>query len=369
MDKEIICIGCGSKLQAKNPQQAGYLPASALKKAKEDANANVYCQRCFKLRHYNEMTPVNLHNDDFLALLNTLSRKRALIVNVVDLFAFSSSLFPSLQRFIGHNDLILVGNKFDLFPLNSRQGKIKDWIRQEANRAGIYPKKIFLLSAARRRNLDDLMAYLNLAAQTKDIYFVGMTNVGKSTLINALIDQASQIKNVITTSHFPGTTLAQIKIPLNTGHFLIDTPGIMIHQRLEAYLSPKDLALVSPQKSLKPASFQIEPGNSIFLGGLGRIDYLRGPKTSFVVYAGRHMVLHRTKSKKAAAFYHDHVGKSLIPPLATKDLPAFKSKIFHPLVKSDLLFGGIGFVTVPKDCLVKTYTPAGIGLGIRRALI
>ena len=179
MDEDIICIGCGAVLQSDDPKKAGYLPASALKKAKEGESEEVYCQRCFRLRHYNEIMPVDLNNDEFLALLNSLANKKALIVNVVDLFDFSNSLLSSLKRFVGDNEFILVGNKFDLFPKNSRQSKIKDWMRQEANRMGLHPKEIFLISAAKQKNLDDLIAYLDKASQDKNIYFVGMTNVCK----------------------------------------------------------------------------------------------------------------------------------------------------------------------------------------------
>lgn len=146
MDEDIICVGCGAILQSDDPKKAGYLPKSALDKAKREENTDVYCQRCFRLRHYNEIMPVDLNNDDFLALLNSLSEKKALVVNVVDLFDFSNSLLSSLKRFVGNNDFILVGNKFDLFPKNSKQSKIKDWMRQEANRMGLYPKDIFGIS-------------------------------------------------------------------------------------------------------------------------------------------------------------------------------------------------------------------------------
>lgn len=68
------------------------------------------------------------------------------------------------------------------------------------------------------------MAFLAKKGEKKDIYFVGTTNVGKSTLINAIINMNSDLKDVITTSKFPGTTLDEIKIPLSNGHYLIDTP-------------------------------------------------------------------------------------------------------------------------------------------------
>lgn len=369
MDDQIICIGCGAVLQANNPKEAGYLPASALEKAKSGEKEDVYCQRCFRLRHYNEIMPVALDNDDFLALLNSLAEKKALVVNVVDLFDFSNSLLSSLKRFVGNNDFILVGNKFDLFPLNTRKSSIKDWMRQEANRMGLHPKEIFLISAKRQKHLDDLISYLDKASQTKDIYFVGMTNVGKSTLINAIINKMGQIEDLITTSRFPGTTLDRIEIPLDNGHYLVDTPGILTKNQLSSLLSPKDLEMVSPKKPLKPATFQLLPGNTIFLGGLGRIDYLKGPSTSFTVYASREVKLHRTKTEKADEFLQKHKGTLLVPPVDSENLPKLAGLEYRTNYKSDLLFGGIGFITVPEGCLVKTYTPGKIGLGIRRALI
>ena len=143
MSEELRCIGCGSILQDQDPKKSGYLPTSALKKALTSDDNEVYCQRCFRLRHYNEIMPVKENNDDFLALLNSISQKKALVVNVVDLFDFSNSLISSIKRFIGGNEYILVGNKVDLFPKNSKESKIKDWMRQEANRNGLKPEKIF----------------------------------------------------------------------------------------------------------------------------------------------------------------------------------------------------------------------------------
>ena len=43
----------------------------------------------------------------------------------------------------------------------------------------------------------------------RDVYVVGVTNVGKSTLINAIIQEITGDQNVITTSRFPGTTFGQ----------------------------------------------------------------------------------------------------------------------------------------------------------------
>lgn len=369
MSEELRCIGCGSILQDQDPKKSGYLPSSALKRALESDDNEVYCQRCFRLRHYNEIMPVEENNDDFLALLNSISQKKALVVNVVDLFDFSNSLISSIKRFIGGNEYILVGNKVDLFPKNSKESKIKDWMRQEANRNGLKPEKIFLVSAAKKKNLDELMAFLAKKGEKKDIYFVGTTNVGKSTLINAIINMNSDLKDVITTSKFPGTTLDEIKIPLSNGNYLIDTPGILNANQLASHLSGKELEVVEPKKPLKPATYQLLPGQTIFLAGLGRFDYVDGPSAGFTIYVARDLYVHRTKTENADAFYEKHKDDLLLPPSKEDNLGPLKGQTFSPKEKSDILFGGVGFITTPANVVVKAYTPEGIGLGIRRALI
>ena len=52
------------------------------------------------------------------------------------------------------------------------------------------------------------------------MYVVGCTNVGKSTFINRIIKQVTGEGDIITTSHFPGTTLDMIEIPLDDGQAL-----------------------------------------------------------------------------------------------------------------------------------------------------
>ena len=151
------------------------------------------------------------------------------------------------------------------------------------NKAGIKPIDIELVSAKTNRSVDDLLEVIKKYQKNRDVYVVGVTNVGKSTLINQIIHQASGQEQVITTSKFPGTTLDMIKIPLDDGHDLIDTPGVIHASQMAHYLSPKDLKYVSPQKRIKPKVYQLNDGQTLFLGAIGRFDYVKGPKTGFTV--------------------------------------------------------------------------------------
>ena len=122
MTEEIRCIGCGSIIQTEDKESMGYTPNSALEKGLE--SGDVYCQRCFRLRHYNDIQDVAMTDKEFLTLLNSIGQSDALIVNVVDIFDFNGSLIPGLHRFIGNNPVLLVGNKVDILPKSLKKGKM-----------------------------------------------------------------------------------------------------------------------------------------------------------------------------------------------------------------------------------------------------
>ena len=73
----------------------------------------------------------------------------------------------------------------------------------------------------------------------RDVYIVGCTNVGKSTLVNRIIKRFTEEReDIITTSHFPGTTLDIIEIPLDDCSAIVDTPGIINEHQLAHYVTP-----------------------------------------------------------------------------------------------------------------------------------
>lgn len=216
------------------------------------------------MRHYNEIAPVSLTDDDFLKILNKIRDSDALIVYVVDIFDFNGSVIPGLHRFVGDNEVLLVGNKEDLLPQSLNRRKLKDWLRQRANEQGIRPIDVALVSAKTNQSVDDLLVKVDKYRQGKDVYVVGVTNVGKSTLINQIIRQNTGIQELITTSKFPGTTLDQININLDDGSKIVDTPGIIHKEQMAHYLKGKDLKIVEPQKQIKPKVYQLNPEQTLF---------------------------------------------------------------------------------------------------------
>ncbi|WP_086443953.1 ribosome biogenesis GTPase YqeH [Candidatus Enterococcus lemimoniae] len=369
-DMEAIhCIGCGAVIQTEHPNELGYTPKAAFEKGME--TGEVYCQRCFRLRHYNDIQDVQLTDDDFLRLLNELGKEDALIVNVVDIFDFNGSLIPGLHRFIGDNPVLMVGNKVDILPKSLKKPKMIQWMRERAHEEGLRPVDVLLTSAKKTQEMEHLLKTIEKYRDGKDVYVVGVTNVGKSTLINQIIKQTAGVQDVITTSQFPGTTLDKIEIPLDDGHFLIDTPGIIHRHQMAHYLGKKDLKIIAPQKEIKPKVYQLNPEQTLFLGGLARFDFIQGERSSFIAYVSNDLAIHRTKLVTADAFYEKHVGGLLRPPRPDEvaEFPELVRFEFSIKEKTDIVFAGLGWITVTEPCVVAGWAPKGVDVLRRKALI
>lgn len=367
--EDIFCIGCGAPIQTKYKDKLGYTPQSALEKGMEIGE--LYCQRCFRLRHYNEITDVQLTDDDFLRLLHEVGDSNALVVNVVDIFDFNGSIIPGLPRFVAGNDVLLVGNKKDILPKSVKTSKVTQWLTERAHEEGLRPVDVVLTSAQNKQAIKELIEKIEQYRKGRDVYVVGVTNVGKSTLINAIIQEITGDKEVITTSRFPGTTLDKIEIPLADGSHIYDTPGIIHRHQMAHYLSAKNLKYISPKKEIKPKTYQLNPEQTLFLGGLGRFDFLSGDKQGFTAYFDNELQLHRTKLAGAGEFYEKHVGSLLTPP-SKKEVSDFPQLVKHELkieAKTDVVFSGLGWIRVTGPAKIAAWAPDGVAVVTRKAII
>ena len=75
-------------IQTEDPKLPGYAQSSIRKE-------ELICQRCFRLKHYNEVQDVSLTDDDFLRILNGIGETEALIVKIVDILISMEVGFPA----------------------------------------------------------------------------------------------------------------------------------------------------------------------------------------------------------------------------------------------------------------------------------
>jgi len=367
VENRLICIGCGARIQTEDPSQPGYVPAASLEKEQ------VICRRCFRLKHYNEVQDVALTDDDFLKILNGIGNTTGLIVKIVDIFDFNGSWLPGIHRFIGGNDVLLVGNKVDLLPKSINHNRLKNWLQQQAKDLGLKPIDVALVSAENGLYIKEVMELIEHYRKGKDVYVIGCTNVGKSTFINRIIREGTGEENIITTSYFPGTTLDMIEIPLDDGKSIFDTPGIINHHQMAHFVRKKDLKLITPKKEIKPKVYQLNEQQTLFFGGLARFDFIKGKRASFVCYLSNELQIHRTKLGKADKLYENHKGKLLSPP-RQEDLTNFPEFVRREFSikkgKTDIVFSGLGWVMIPDGgVVVAAYVPKGVEVYVRDSLI
>ena len=373
LDNKIYCIGCGAEIQSENQNKQGYLPKSVVEKSIEENN--LVCKRCFRLKNYNEVSDVELGAEDFYKLIKTLSKKDGLIVKVVDIFDFSGSWIEDVIDIIGNNkDIVLVANKLDLLPKSVKQNKIKQWLFKMLKAKGIKVKDILLISAIKNHGIEEAAARIDELRNGKDVYIIGATNVGKSTFINKLIELTTGDKNVITTSHFPGTTLGMIEIPLDRATNIYDTPGIILDYDIAHYLDAESLKLVMPKKEIKARVFQLNAEQSLFFGGMARVDFVKGERQSFTLYASNLVDIHRTKLSNADALFEKHLGTLLKPPFED-NISIFKNQVKKSFKiddkKIDIVISGLGWITVNSDsgCEIDIYVPEEIEVFVRESII
>jgi 30S ribosome assembly GTPase len=363
------CAGCGAKLQSDAQEKPGYIPAAAAQR--EPA----ICQRCFRIKNYNEASTVAIDQDDFLRLLTGIGATNSLVVHIVDLFDFEGSVISGLQRFVGNNPVLLVVNKTDLLPKSTNLNRIRNWVQRQAKAFGLRTVDIVLCSAMKNTGLDHVLDAFEEHRKGRDVYVVGATNVGKSTLINRLIRDYSDLDRELTVSRYPGTTLDEVRIPLDDGKAIIDTPGIVYSSRLTEVVPRSVLQTIMPEKPLKPLVYQLNEGQTLFFGSLARFDFTRGQSQSFTCYISPALKVHRTKLERADELYAEHKGELLSPPTREQleEIPAWTrhSLRIPPGGSSDIIISGLGWIHANSThgAYAEVYAPKGVKVLLREALI
>ncbi|MDE5856554.1 MAG: hypothetical protein K2H06_05865, partial [Anaeroplasmataceae bacterium] len=164
------CVGCGAILQAQDENKPGFVPALT-----EDMKI---CKRCFRMMHYNELPKIVATNKEYETVIDDVVQKKALMVFIVDIFSFKSTFHPMMIERLKNKDVILVANKLDLLPKSSNLSKVVEWIGKECQRAQFNPLAIGIASAKNGFFMDDLISTIDLARKERDVYFVGVANVG-----------------------------------------------------------------------------------------------------------------------------------------------------------------------------------------------
>ena len=320
------CLGCGVLLQMENPDLDGYV----------EENDQLFCKRCFTIKNYGQNRVTNKTNVDYEKILSNI-RDNDIVVYV------SSLLTLNLDYIKKFKNVILVLTKRDVLPKSIKDGKIISNLKKKYKNV----LDIIIVSAYKKYNLDNFYNKL-LKYKDCDIYFVGITNSGKSSLINALIKSYNGYAGDITTSNYPSTTLDLIDVTI--GDIKVkDTPGIVIEDSIINILDNNGIKKINSKKEIKPITFQIEGTGAILIDELVRIEY-ETSKSSMTVYASNLLDISSISLNN--------------PRLSDKYIYDFM--IFD---NQDLVIEDLGFIKFTKETRIKIYANKKIYMYIRDKLV
>uniref|UniRef100_A0A8C3T3C1 Nitric oxide associated 1 n=1 Tax=Chelydra serpentina TaxID=8475 RepID=A0A8C3T3C1_CHESE len=471
----VSCSGCGAELHCRDPAVPGYLPSEKYLRLMEAHRAlqGAVCQRCWLLVHHHQALHMQVSREQYRNLVSAALRspprhgRSPLVLYMVDMLDLPDSVLPDLPQLVGAgSNILVVGNKMDLLPGDSPDylKRFRKQLLRSCARVGILPAAqgtgsqvgrtgsqnlvdVHLISAKTGYGVEELISKLQRSWKCNgDVYLVGATNSGKSTLFNTLLQsdycksRTPEVINRATISPWPGTTLNLLKFPiinptsdrlfrrqerlkadaekteeqlsddeqkflkclkkqgyligrvgrtfqqqkskavidfdpdelsfnmeeepvfssnkpkerveftyneLKDARWFFDTPGIVKENCVLNLLTEKEVKLVLPTHAIVPRTFVLKPGMVLFLGALGRIDYLQGAKSSwFSVVASNLLPVYVTTLEKADSIYQKHAGKTLLKvPMGGEE----RMKEFPPLIPQDITLEGIGTLEAVAD--------------------
>lgn len=318
------CLGCGALFQMKDPKKAGFIE-------KENFDKAVICKRCFRIKNYGDYEVINKDIKDYEKIFDEISKRRDLILFLCDIFTLDESL-NYINKLNGK--VILVITKKDLLPKSVKEYKLINYIKKNYN---LNIVDIIFVSSNKNYNIDLLYNLINKRKVSNNVYLVGNTNAGKSTLINALIKSYGKNDSFITTSSLPATTIDLIEVKLNDGLTLVDTPGLVSPNNYLTNLSLKEVKKILPKVEIKPRTYQMKPNQSLLIGDYARIDYLSDAKNSFTIYLSNNIKVDRIN-------------------LSTNDrLRDLKLTSFNLKRNKDIVINGLLFCKITNDAKVNVY--------------
>ena len=198
-----ICLGCGKILQNTNEKELGY--TTCLK--------NKYCRRCFRLKYYGEKKEEKV---DELEILKRVNKGTGIVFFLIDFLNINKetiALFKKIKL-----KKVLVISKSDILRKEMKFSKIILWLQK------VYKIEESILFINNKNNLASNNIFKIMDEENiKVAYIMGITNAGKSTLMNKILKKY-EIKKEILASNKPNTTLDFIKIKI-ADYIIYDTPG------------------------------------------------------------------------------------------------------------------------------------------------
>lgn len=375
--KEKKCIGCGEKLQYDNPVLPGYIPKNIL-----ETRDNIICKRCFRLKHYGENLEKEEEKDVYRLEVKKAISEADIVIPIFDIIDFESSFTNEIIDLLEDKTILALINKIDLLPSYIHISEVSKWVNYYFNENNFFPSDIAFVSAEKKYGVNGIFRKIQYIAKnilkkkldTKiKIAIMGVSNVGKSRLINLLLD-----KNSSTVSKFSGTTKKNIKNIKNTKEFkleIIDTPGLIPDGRLSDLLNSDMSYKLVPSGEISRKTYRLKEKMVFMMSNLVYFEVLSNPKnknSSIVsVYASKEVKFHVTNKNKVDELYSNLNFFNLLDEenYEKYNKNEFITREYTIDENEDLVISGLGYIEVKRGPLeVRLYLPKYVKVVVRKSI-
>lgn len=367
------CNSCGVVLQSDNANLPGFIPSDLLK---ENSDRVIYCNDCYRDLQINIGKSSHQIDDDTLKVLEDAVASDALVCYVIDLFSFNGTINQALANKIKNNEVLVIGNKRDLFSPNVKDASLKAFLKERFQEVGIKPVNVILVSATKNYNIHDFTKEVIKRRKRHDVYLIGSSSSGKSSIIDALLTVFKNTSNrEIRSEIYPDTRLRILAIPFDNSSTLYEIPGFVSDDSVQN-LVEKDVAkLIIPKKTIKVEKKKISKGETLLLGGLAFFSLVDGASSTINVYTSENVELKKVNSGKVVEFFKINLIRRFLRPVSERfhdfhNYDLFDVKLNDNDNMTDIAINGLGWVSLKaKGQTIRVLVPRGASLIVSNAKV
>ena len=362
------CYHCGAILQCENENEKGYIIPESLHRA--TPIQIIYCDRCFEtMKAFNNSELEQKVDQEVLKILDDAFATDALIIWVVDLFSFNGTLNSEIAKKVKKLNVIVVGNKRDLFPANVKEESLVEYLNATFNAYGIKPKSVKLLGATNKIDSKELIDSMNAARKGHDVYMIGNSTSGKTSIINrAMKGFENKTSRQIKTITYPGTSVNVLEIPLSRSSFFYELPGISQTTSATGKLEKDVIRQIVPKKAVKVITRSMSAGDALMVGSLAAFEVIKGKATNYRFYSAEGVETRKVQSKKLDDYINENNIRRFARPVSERlvsflDYDMFEYAMENDKKWHDIAIEGLGWLSfIAQGQMIRVRLPKGVAL-------
>lgn len=365
------CFHCGAILQTKAPREPGYILESTIANNKPDAL--LYCNRCYskvKALNYSELD-LNV-DDDIKKILKDALATDALLIWVVDLFTFNGILNPTVAKIAKKLNVVVLGTKRDLFPRNTKNELLTDFLKSAFQENGITPIATHIFGKESDIDEKALLNKINELRQGHDVYMVGGVMSGKTSIINKILTSyENKSKWDIKSEIYPDTKAKVFEVPLSNSSFLYELPGFALSTSCLSKVEKEVAKVLVPKKEIKITTRTMIKNDVLMVGNLVQFSEIKGRPTIVRFYSAEGVEIRKVRLDQVFEAEQENSRKRNNRPYSESfsdfsDYDVFEYAMENDNRYHDISVDGIGWftfiakgqtfrITLPKGVAIKEY--------------